>query len=360
MRKQTQRVMVGDVAIGGGAPVSIQSMTNTDTRDVDTTVAQILRLESAGCEIVRCSVYDEICAKAIGEIKSHIHIPLVADIHFDYRLAIAAIKHGVDKIRFNPGNIGSQEKVRELVAAAKDHGTPIRIGVNGGSLEKEMLERFHGPTPEALAESALKHAAILEHIGFYNTVISIKASDVTGTVLANRIVSQKTDYPLHIGITESGMELAGIVKSSMGIGSLLLDGIGDTIRVSLTGDPVKEVEAGCEILAALGFRKTGVEIVSCPTCGRCAIDLESVVRRVRAELPADAGYLKAAVMGCVVNGPGEAREADIGIAFAPGGGMVFKKGKKAYIAPLNEVVDRFLADAKAMLVERKEGELLES
>jgi len=355
MKKVTKRVMVGDVAIGGGAPVTLQSMTNTDTRNVDATVAQILRLEEAGCEIVRSSVYDLDCAKAIGEIKARIHIPLVADIHFDYRLAIAAIENGVDKIRFNPGNIGSRDKVRELVAAAKDHGTPIRIGVNGGSLEKEMLERYHGPTPEALAESALKHVAILEQESFYNTVISMKASDVTGTILSNRIVAEKTDYPLHIGVTESGMELAGIVKSSIGIGSLLFDGIGDTLRVSLTGDPVNEIKAGYEILSALGLRQNGIEIISCPTCGRCAVDLESIVRRVRAELSEDSGYLKAAVMGCVVNGPGEAKEADIGVAFAPGGGMVFKKGEKAYTAPLDRVVDLFIADAKAILAERKEG-----
>lgn len=355
MKKKTRRVTVGGIAIGGGAPVTLQSMTNTDTRDVDATVAQILRLENAGCEIVRSSVYDEECAKAIQEIKARIHIPLVADIHFDYRLAISAIKNGVDKIRFNPGNIGSRQKVKELIAAAKDHGIPIRIGVNGGSLEKEMLERYYGPTPEALAESALKHAAILEQEGFYDTVISIKASDVIGTILSNRIVSQKTDYPLHIGVTESGMELAGIVKSSIGIGSLLFDGIGDTLRVSLTGDPVNEIKAGSEILAALGLRQHGVEIISCPTCGRCAVDLESIVRRVREELPADSGHLKAAVMGCVVNGPGEAKEADIGVAFAPGGGMVFKKGEKAYTAPLDKVVDLFIEDAKAMLVEKKEG-----
>lgn len=354
MKKQTRRVMVGNVAVGGGAPVTLQSMTNTDTRDADATVAQILRLEAAGCEIVRSSVYDDACAKAVSNIKSRIHIPLVADIHFDYRLAIAAIEHGVDKIRFNPGNIGSQEKVRELVAAAKDHGTPIRIGVNGGSLEKEMMERFHGPTPEALAESALKHAAILEKEGFYDTVLSVKASNVADTILANRLVSEKADYPLHIGVTESGMELAGIVKSSIGIGSLLFSGIGDTLRVSLTGDPVNEIKTGHEILAALGIRRNGVEIVSCPTCGRCAVDLESIVRRVRAELPsADAGYLKIAVMGCVVNGPGEAKEADIGVAFAPGGGMVFKKGEKAYTAPLADIVDRFIADAKSMIEERK-------
>lgn len=348
MNKEVKRFNIGGVPIGGGAPVTIQSMTNTDTRNAEATTAQILALEQAGCEIVRFSVYDEDCAKAIPYIKAHTHIPLVADIHFDHRLAIAAIENGIDKVRINPGNIGSEAKVRELAAAAKCAGIPIRIGVNGGSLEKELLQKY-GVTAEAMVESALSHAALLENCGFDDIVLSLKASTVAVTVQAYRLARERTCYPLHLGVTEAGMDEAAIVKSSIGIGSLLLDGIGDTIRVSLTGDPVREVYAAKQILKAVGLRAEGVEIVSCPTCGRTRVELPKIVEHIKQSLIPSEKPLRIAVMGCAVNGPGEAREADIGIAFGTKNAVVFKKGEQCYSDLLPNVIERFIADVNEML-----------
>ena len=345
---ETKKIKIRDIYIGGGAPVTIQSMTNTDTRDAEATSAQILELEAAGCEIVRFSVYDEDCAKAIPQIRRRTHIPLVADIHFDHRLAIAAIENGIDKVRINPGNIGAEEKVRELVAAAKDRHVPIRIGVNGGSLEKEILSKY-GVTAEGMVESALSHVAILERCGFEDIVISLKASTVRKTVDAYRMMSERSPYPLHLGITEAGQGEAALVKSSVGIGSLLLDGIGDTIRVSLTGSPVREVYAARNILKAAGLRSEGVEVVSCPTCGRTRVDLASIVEKVTNSLPKTKKSLRIAVMGCAVNGPGEAREADLGIAFGSVNAVVFKKGELCYSDRLPNVIDRFIDDVRKEL-----------
>ena len=345
---ETKGFKIGNTNIGGGAPVTIQSMTNTDTRNAEATAAQVLALEEAGCEIVRFSVYDEACAKAIPYIKAHTHIPLVADIHFDHRLAISAIENGIDKVRINPGNIGSEQKVRELVAAAKDRGVPIRIGVNGGSLEKEMLAKY-GVTPRGMVESALSHAAILEKCGFTDIVLSLKASSVSKTVETNRLARELTPYPLHLGVTEAGMDEDAVVKSSIGIGSLLLDGIGDTIRVSLTGDPVREVIAAKRILKAVGLRSEGVEVISCPTCGRTRVDLASIVSKVRDSLPKTGKQLRIAVMGCAVNGPGESREADMGIAFGANNAVVFRKGELIYSDLLPGVIDRFIEDVKKEL-----------
>lgn len=345
---ETKGFKIGNTNIGGGAPVTIQSMTNTDTRNAEATAAQVLALEEAGCEIVRFSVYDEACAKAIPYIKAHTHIPLVADIHFDHRLAISAIENGIDKVRINPGNIGSEQKVRELVAAAKDRGVPIRIGVNGGSLEKEMLAKY-GVTPRGMVESALSHASILEKCGFTDIVLSLKASSVSKTVETNRLARELTPYPLHLGVTEAGMDEDAVVKSSIGIGSLLLDGIGDTIRVSLTGDPVREVIAAKRILKAVGLRSEGVEVISCPTCGRTRVDLASIVSKVRDSLPKTGKQLRIAVMGCAVNGPGESREADMGIAFGANNAVVFRKGELIYSDLLPGVIDRFIEDVKKEL-----------
>ena len=352
MDKQILSFKIGSRMIGGGNPVTIQSMTNTDTRDAEATARQILALEDAGCEIVRFSVYDEDCAKAIPKIKANTHIPLVADIHFDHRLAIAAIDAGIDKVRINPGNIGSEAKVRELVAAAKAADIPIRIGVNGGSLEKEILRKY-GVTAEGMVESALSHAAILERCGFHNIVLSLKASTVTKTVQAYRLARERTAYPLHLGVTEAGMGEDALVKSSIGIGSLLLDGIGDTLRVSLTGDPVREVYAAKQILKAVGLRSEGVDIVSCPTCGRTRVDLADIVSRVKGSLIKSNKPLRVAVMGCAVNGPGEAREADIGIAFGAKNAVVFKKGELVYSDLLPEVIERFISDVNNMLTEKE-------
>lgn len=327
-RRKTRQISVGSVPVGGDAPVSVQSMTNADTRDVLATVGQIKSLEEAGCEIVRVAVPDESAAQRLGEIKSQISIPLVADIHFQHKYALIAVDAGVDCLRINPGNIGSEEKVQEVVSAAKQNGVPIRIGVNSGSVRKETLEKFGGPTPEAMVESALEHVSILERHGFYDTKISIKSSSVLHTIEAYRLMSEKVDYPLHLGVTEAGTLLPGAIKSSLGIGILLTEGIGDTIRVSLTSDPVQEVRAGFEILASLGLRKRpGVEIVSCPTCGRLQIDLISLVERLEKKLLHIKKPLKVSVLGCIVNGPGEAKEADIGIAGGNGQGVIIKKGE---------------------------------
>ena len=326
-RENTKKVRIGDVWIGGGSPVAIQSMTNTKTEDVEATVAQILKLEAAGCQIIRCAVPTMEAAKALAEIKKQIHIPLVADIHFDYRLAIAAIENGADKIRINPGNIGDNARVKEVVDKAKEYNIPIRVGVNSGSLEKHLVEKYHGVTAEGIVESALEKVHLIESMGYDNLVVSIKSSDVLMCVRAHELIAKECPYPLHVGITESGTLLSGNIKSSVGLGIILYQGIGDTIRVSLTGDPVEEIKSAKLILKTLGLRKGGIEVVSCPTCGRTRIDLIGLANQVEnmvADIPLD---IKVAVMGCVVNGPGEAKEADIGIAGGIGEGLLIKKGE---------------------------------
>lgn len=328
-RNKTKAVKIGEITIGGGNPVRIQSMTNTKTEDVKATVEQILRLEEAGCEIIRCAVPTAEAAAALGEIKKQIHIPLVADIHFDYRLALAAIENGADKIRMNPGNIGGADRVRAVVKAAKERQIPIRVGVNGGSLEKELLAKYQKVTAAALVESAMNQVGRIEELGYDRLVVSIKASDVLLCVKAHELIAKQCAYPLHIGITEAGIPAAGNIKSAVGLGIILYQGIGDTIRVSLTGDPVEEVRSAKRILKALGLQKGGIEVVSCPTCGRTKIDLIGLANQVEAmveNLPVHLN-LKVAVMGCVVNGPGEAREADIGIAGGDGVGLLIKKGE---------------------------------
>ncbi|MCL4456117.1 MAG: flavodoxin-dependent (E)-4-hydroxy-3-methylbut-2-enyl-diphosphate synthase [Nitrospirae bacterium] len=331
-RKRTRQIHVGNVAVGGENPISVQSMTKTDTRNVEATVNQILALESAGCEIIRLAVPDMDAAQAIGKIKSQIsnlksQIPLIADIHFDWRLALEAIKQGVDGLRLNPGNIGAEWKVKEVVAAAKEKNIPIRIGVNAGSLEKELLEKYSHPTPEALVESAEGHIKILEDLDFHNIKVSLKASNVMRTVEAYRLFSKKYDYPLHIGISEAGPPFTGMIKSAVGLGMLLSEGIGDTMRVSLTAEPEEEIRVAYEILKSLGIRRRGPELISCPTCGRCQVDLRPLAQKVEDILKNVSKPISVAVMGCVVNGPGEAREADFGIAGGKGMGLVFKKGE---------------------------------
>lgn len=326
-RDNTKKITIGNVTIGGGSPVAVQSMTNTRTEDVEGTAAQILELERAGCEIIRCAVPGMDAAEALSEIKKKIHIPLVADIHFDYRLAIAAIRHGADKIRINPGNIGDESRVRAVVDTAKEYHVPIRVGVNSGSLEKPLLEKYGGVTAEALVESALDKVHMIEKFGFDDLVVSIKSSDVLMCVKAHEQIAKVCPYPLHVGITEAGTLLAGNIKSSIGLGLILYQGIGDTIRVSLTGAPSEEIKSAKLILKTLGLRKGGVEVVSCPTCGRTKIDLIGLANKVEemtASIPLD---IKVAVMGCVVNGPGEAKEADIGIAGGEGEGLLIKKGE---------------------------------
>ena len=326
-RDETKKVMIGNVCIGGGSPVAIQSMTNTKTEDVEATVTQILALEKAGCEIIRCAVPTMEAALALKEIKKQIHIPLVADIHFDYRLAIAAIENGADKIRINPGNIGSADRVKAVVDKAKEYNVPIRVGVNSGSIEKNLVEKYGGVTAEGIVESALDKVRMIEEMGYDNLVVSIKSSDVMMCVKAHEVLAPQCKYPLHVGITESGTLLSGNIKSSIGLGLILGQGIGDTIRVSLTGDPVEEIKSAKLILKTLGLRKGGIEVVSCPTCGRTKIDLIGLANKVEtmvAEFPLD---IKVAVMGCVVNGPGEAKEADIGIAGGIGEGLLIKKGE---------------------------------
>ena len=326
-REQTREVLIGDRKIGGGNPILIQSMTNTRTEDVQATVDQIHKLEKAGCEIIRCTVPTLEAARAIGEIKKQISIPLVADIHFDYKMAIAAMENGADKIRINPGNIGGEEKVAAVVAVAKERNIPIRVGVNSGSLENELVNKYHGVTAEGIVESALDKVHMIERLGYENLVISIKSSDVMMCVKAHELLSKETDYPLHVGITESGTIISGNIKSAIGLGLILNQGIGDTIRVSLTGDPVEEIKSAKLILRTLGLRKGGIEVVSCPTCGRTRIDLIGLANQVEtmvAEFPLD---IKVAVMGCAVNGPGEAKEADIGIAGGDGEGLLIKRGQ---------------------------------
>ena len=327
-REQTKKIKIGSRVIGGGNPVAIQSMTNTRTEDVAATVGQILALEKAGCEIIRCAVPTMEAAESLAEIKKQIHIPLVADIHFDYRLAIAAIEHGADKIRINPGNIGDETKVRAVVEKAKAYHVPIRVGVNSGSLEKRLVEKYGGVTAEGLVESALEKVHMIEDMGYDQLVVSIKSSDVMMCVRAHERIAEVCPYPLHVGITESGTLLAGNIKSSIGLGLILSQGIGDTIRVSLTGSPVEEIKSARLILKTLGLRKGGIEVVSCPTCGRTKIDLISLANQVEEmvqDIPLD--DIKVAVMGCVVNGPGEAKEADIGIAGGIGEGLLIKKGE---------------------------------
>lgn len=326
-RNHTKVIHIGDKRIGGGNPVLIQSMTNTKTEDVAATVAQIKRLEAAGCEIIRCTAPTMEACKAIGEIKKQITIPLVADIHFDYKMAIAAMEYGADKIRINPGNIGSVDKVKAVVNVAKERNIPIRVGVNSGSLEKQLVEKYHGVTAEGIVESALDKVHIIEDLGYDNLVVSIKSSDVLMCVKAHELLADKTPYPLHVGITESGTVQSGNIKSAIGLGLILNQGIGDTIRVSLTGDPVEEIKSAKLILRTLGLRKGGIEVVSCPTCGRTQIDLIGLAQKVEKlveDYPLD---IKVAVMGCVVNGPGEAKEADLGIAGGIGEGLLIKKGE---------------------------------
>lgn len=347
-RRKTRALTLRNVPIGADAPVSVQSMTNTRTEDVAATVAQIHRLEAAGCEIVRAAVPDMAAAEAISSIKKSISIPLVADIHFDYKLALAAAKAGCDGLRINPGNIGSAARTREVIAAAKAENLPIRIGVNAGSLEKDLMRRFGGATPEAMVESALSHVAILEKENFSAIKISLKASDVSRTVRAYRLLSKRCDYPLHLGITEAGGLFPGLVKSALGIGMLLAEGIGDTLRVSLTRDPVEEIRAGFEILKSLGLRQRGPDIISCPTCGRTRIDLFKVLEEVEKGLLTCKAPIRIAIMGCVVNGPGEAREADIGIAGGDGKGILFRKGEVVRTCAEEELVDVLLEEVRLL------------
>lgn len=338
MRHKTKEIQIGKVTIGGTNPIAIQSMTNTKTEDVKATVSQILQLEKAGCEIIRCAIPTMEAAKSLEEIKKQIHIPLVADIHFDYRLAIAAVEHGADKIRINPGNIGSNERIKAVVDCCKERQVPIRVGVNSGSLEKNLVEKYGGVTAQGLVESALDKVSIITDMGYDNLVISIKSSDVLMCVAAHELIAKKTNYPLHVGITESGTLLSGNIKSSVGLGIILHEGIGDTIRVSLTGDPVEEVKSARLILKTLGLRKGGVEVVSCPTCGRTQIDLIHLANQVEDMVSGMDLDVKVAVMGCVVNGPGEARSADIGIAGGIGEGLLIKKGEIIKKVPEHELL----------------------
>ena len=349
VREKTKEVRIGDRIIGGGHPILIQSMTNTKTEDVEATVSQIHRLEAAGCEIIRCTVPTEEAATAVKEIKKQISIPLVADIHFNYKLAIAAIENGADKIRINPGNIGGKDRVEAVVSAAKERQIPIRVGVNSGSLEKELVEKYHGVTAEGLVESALDKVRMIEDMGYDNLVVSIKSSNVLMCARAHELIAEKCPYPLHVGITEAGTLYSGNIKSALGLGIILYQGIGDTIRVSLTGDPVEEIKSAKLILRTLGLKKGGIEVVSCPTCGRTRIDLISLANQVETLA---AGYdnlnLKLAVMGCVVNGPGEAREADLGIAGGVGEGLLIRKGEIIRKVPENELLNALRAELCAL------------
>ena len=345
-RKKTRQITVGKVKVGGTAPIAVQSMTNTPTQDIAATVAQIVRLQQAGCEIVRVAVPDQEAAEAISAIKNQIDIPLIADIHFNYRLAIASAKAGADGLRLNPGNIGGIKKVKAVVDCAKDFNVPIRIGVNSGSLEKDILKKYNGVTAAGMVESALRHVELLRSLDFHQIKVSLKASDVRRTVEAYRLLSATCDLPLHVGVTEAGTLFSGIVKSALGIGMLLAEGIGDTIRVSLARDPVEEVRVGFEILKALDIRRRGPEIIACPTCGRCNIALFDIVERVEQALMTTEEPLKIAIMGCVVNGPGEAREVDIGIAGGDGNGVLFRKGKVVKKFAQEKLVDVLLHEVR--------------
>jgi (E)-4-hydroxy-3-methylbut-2-enyl-diphosphate synthase len=350
-RRATRRIQVGSMAVGGMAPISVQTMTKTDTRDVAATVAQIREAAAAGCDLVRLAVPDETAARALAEIRRASPVPLVADIHFRHTLALIALDGGVDGLRINPGNIGGPERVREVVRAARERRVPIRIGVNAGSLEKELLARFGGATPEALVESAMGHVRLLEDADYREIKISVKASDVPRTVAAYRLLAERTDYPLHLGVTEAGTFLAGTVRSSVGMGILLGEGIGDTIRVSLTDSPIQEVRVGLELLRSLGLRPPGASVIACPTCGRTRIDVIGIAGRVEAEMESycrthPGPYPKVAVMGCVVNGPGEAREADIAVAGGDGQGVIFVRGEAKAHVPEAEIVDALMAEVK--------------
>lgn len=347
-RKLTKKVRVGQIYVGGDAPIAVQSMLNTDTRDVEASLRQIRALRTAGCDIVRLAVPDMAAADALAEITKGVDMPMVADIHFDYRLALRAIEHGVAKLRINPGNIGSRERVETVAKACQDKGIPIRIGVNSGSLENDLLEKYGGPVPEALVESALRHVAILDEVNFNDVIISIKSSNVMRTVEAYRLLSKQTDLPLHIGVTEAGTTWRGTIKSAVGIGTLLAEGIGDTLRVSLTGDPLEEIKVGREILKSVGYLKEGIEFVSCPTCGRTEIDLIGIATEVEKRLEGLNKPIKVAVMGCAVNGPGEAKDADIGIAGGKGVGIIFKKGVIVRRVGEAELVDALMAEIESM------------
>lgn len=353
-RHKTRTVRIGDVAIGGDNPIRIQSMCNTKTENVEATVAQIRALAAAGCEIIRVAVPNEAAASALKDIRRQIKLPLVADIHFDYRLALAAMENGADKIRINPGNIGEDWKLREVVNAAKERNIPIRVGVNSGSLEKEILKKYGGVTAEGIVESALEKVGRIEELDYENLVISIKSSDVLMCIKAHELLADKTDYPLHIGITEAGTLLRGTVKSAVGLGVILYEGIGDTIRVSLTGDPLEEIKAAREILKSLGLRKGGVEVVSCPTCGRTEIDLIGLANQVEGLVERYSDLdVRVAVMGCVVNGPGEAREADFGVAGGKGAGVLIRKGEVIRTMPENELLPALEAELQRVRAERQ-------
>lgn len=349
-------VKVGNLLIGGGNPIVIQSMTNTTTSDVEATVNQIKKLEAAGCQMVRMTINNEEAAKAIGEIKKRVDVPLCADIHFDYKLALLAIENGIDKLRINPGNIGSDENIKAVVEKAKEKNIPIRIGVNSGSIEKHILEKYGKPTADGMVESAMYHINLLEKNGFNDIVVSLKASNVKMMVEAYRKISKLVDYPLHLGVTEAGTAFQGTVKSAIGIGALLVDGIGDTIRVSLTEDPIEEIKVAKEILKVLGLIEAGVEIVSCPTCGRTEIDLIGLAKKVEKEFENENRKIKIAVMGCVVNGPGEAREADYGVAGGKGVGVLFKKGQIVKKVDESEI----LIELKKLIMEDEKNESMES
>ncbi|MDY6844835.1 MAG: flavodoxin-dependent (E)-4-hydroxy-3-methylbut-2-enyl-diphosphate synthase [Spirochaetota bacterium] len=349
MRKKTREIVVGDVIVGGDAPITVQSMTKTDTSDVEATISQIKKLEASGCEIVRVAVPDQNSALVLGRIKRNIGIPLIADIHFNYKLALTAIQEGVDGLRINPGNIGSPKRVEIIAKAADERKIPIRIGVNSGSIEKEFLDKFKGPTPQAMVESALKHIGILESLNFYSIKVSLKASNVMDTVTANRLISEKVKYPIHLGVTEAGSFTSAVAKSSVCLGILLDEGIGDTIRVSITGDPTLEVRAGFEILKALNLRKRGINLISCPTCGRCEIDIPFLLQQLEERLESVREPLTVAVMGCVVNGPGEARQADIGIAGGKGEGLLFKNGEIIRKVQEKEMVTILVEEILAMV-----------
>ena len=351
-KRKSRRIFVGDMPIGGDAPIAVQSMTNTDTRDISSTISQIQRLFEAGCEIVRLAIPDEEAVEAFEEIKKKVAPPLIADIHFDHRLAIGAIKAGADGLRINPGNIGSQKAVGKIIQEAKTREVAIRIGVNAGSLSKEILKKYGHPTPEAMVESAMEHIAFFEETKFQDIKISLKSSNVLNTIRAYDQLSEKVDYPFHLGITEAGTLISGTVKNAIGIGILLYKGIGDTIRVSLSRDPVEEVKVGYEILRALDLRHRGPEIISCPTCGRCEMDLFSVVEKVEREIQWITSSPKIAIMGCVVNGPGEAKEADIGVAGGRGQGVLFKKGEVVKKFPEDELADVLIKEIRK-IVERK-------
>ncbi len=348
-RKSTRQISIGGIKVGGDAPISVQSMTKTDTRDVDGTVAQIRRLEAAGCEIVRIAIPDEAACERFAEIRERVTLPLVADIHFKSPLALAVMERGADGIRINPGTIGARRKLETIVGKAKDRGIPIRIGINAGSLERDLLRKYGGATPEAMVESALRSIRFMEDLDFHEMKISLKSSDVVTTVEAYRLISREVDYPLHLGVTEAGTLISGTIKSAIGIGLLLYEGIGNTIRVSLTGDPVEEIRVGYGILRSLGLRQRGPDIISCPTCGRCEIDLIPMVEEVERRLSHVREPIRVAIMGCSVNGPGEAREADVGIAGGRGEGLLFRAGKILRRCPRQDLVQALIDEIEEML-----------